>query len=69
MMFSPGDETSVGRIEYIEARNVGQANALGRYPLHFHMIGNVTKSYIKGCSIHDTFNRAITVHGVHHLRL
>ena len=33
------------------------------------MIGLVTKSYIRGCSIYDTFNRAVTIHGVHYLEI
>lgn len=36
----------------------------GRYPIHFHLSGNVTGSYVRGCAIHHTFNRAVTVHGV-----
>jgi len=39
MMFSPGDESLIGRIENIEIRNAGQAGRLGRYPIHYHMIG------------------------------
>ena len=38
MIHSPGDESAIGRIEYIELTDVGQAFKLGRYPLHFHMI-------------------------------
>ena len=53
-----------GKLAYIEVKKAGQAFQLGRYPIHFHMIGDVSGSYVKGCSIHDTFNRAITVHGV-----
>ena len=33
------------------------------------MIGNVHNSYIKGNAIHHTFNRAVTIHGVHYLRI
>lgn len=55
MLFSDGDEESMGRIEYIEVRNAGQSFKLGRYPIHFHMIGNVMNSYITGCAIHHTF--------------
>ncbi len=40
---------------------------MGRYPIHFHMIGNVIGSYIEGSSVHRSFNRATTIHGVHHL--
>lgn len=33
------------------------------------MIGTVMNSYITGCSIHHTFQRAITVHAVKYLRI
>ncbi|KAJ8026005.1 Fibrocystin-L [Holothuria leucospilota] len=54
-----------GRISYIEVTHAGQAFRLGRYPIHFHMSGDITGSYVRGCGIHNTFNRAVTVHGVH----
>ena len=31
------------------------------------MIGTVTQSYVKNNAIHQTYNRAITIHGVHYL--
>ncbi|CAI2373695.1 unnamed protein product [Moneuplotes crassus] len=69
MLHSPGDESLTGRISYVELTQVGQAFQLGRYPIHFHMIGTVHGSYIKGNSIHHTYNRACTIHGVHYLTL
>ena len=69
MLHSPGDETSVGRIEYVNLYNVGQSFQLGRYPIHFHMIGEVTKSYVRGNSIWQSWNRGTTIHGVHYLRV
>lgn len=60
-----GDVT--GRFSYIEVTHAGQAFRLGRYPIHFHLNGNVSGSYVKGCSIHHTFNRAVTVHAVDYL--
>lgn len=33
------------------------------------MIGNVHNSYVKGNAIHQTYNRACTIHGVHYLRV
>jgi hypothetical protein len=69
MVHSPGDETSVGRISYTEFTDVGQAFQLGRYPIHFHMIGTVHKSYVKGNAVHQTYNRGTTIHGVHYLRI
>ena len=59
----------VARIEYIELFDVGQAFQLGRYPIHFHLIGAVFDSYIRGNAIHQSYNRACTIHGVSYLRL
>ena len=67
MIHSPGDESSMGRISYIRVRQAGQAYILGRYPIHFHLIGSVSKSFVKGNAIHHTYNRATTIHGVHYL--
>ncbi|XP_033099078.1 fibrocystin-L-like, partial [Anneissia japonica] len=40
---------------------------LGRYPIHFHLNGDVSGSYVRGCGIHHTFNRAVTIHAVDNL--
>ena len=40
---------------------------LGRYPIHFHINGDSEGSYVKGCSIHHTHNRAINIHDTHKL--
>ena len=62
----PNDKV-VGRIEYVEVTRAGQAFRLGRYPIHFHLNGDVSESYVRGCGIHHTFNRAVTVHAVDNL--
>jgi len=49
--------------------DVGQAFKVGRYAVHFHMIGAVHKSYAKGVGLHSGFNRAFTIHGTHYLRI
>ena len=68
IMLHPGNENKVvGRIENVELTRVGQSSKLGRYPIHFHMAGNVADSYIKNNAIHEAFNRGITVHGVQNL--
>jgi hypothetical protein len=69
LVHSPGDETTVGRIGYVEFFDVGQAFQLGRYPIHFHMMGAVHKSYVIGNTVHQAYNRGTTVHGVHYLRI
>lgn len=53
--------------ENIELTNVGQAFRLGRYPIHYHLLGDMSGSYVKGCSIHKSFNRAIVIHGTHNV--
>lgn len=66
---SEGDDSVVARFSYIELNEVGQAFKVGRYAIHFHMIGAVHKSYAKGLATHTSFNRAFTIHGTHYLRL
>ena len=66
---SPGDESLHGRLENVEIRDAGQAFFLGRYAVHFHLVGSVKGSYVRKCSIHHSFNRAVAIHGVNHLRV
>jgi len=58
---------AVAHFNHIEVTHAGQAFRIGRYPIHFHMEGDVHESYVKGCAIHRSFNRAVTMHGVHNL--
>ncbi|XP_035686784.1 fibrocystin-L-like [Branchiostoma floridae] len=55
------------RIEHVEFTYVGQAFRLGRYPIHSHLNGDMSSSYVRGCAIHRSFNRAVTMHGTHNL--
>ena len=64
-----GVETLIGRFSNVEVRQTGQGLKLGKYPLHFHLVGQVSKSYITNCSVHHSNNRAIAVHGVTELRI
>ena len=51
-------------VENIELYNMGQKAILARYPFHWHMLGAVgAGQYLKNSSIHQSFNRAITIHG------
>ncbi|XP_036732330.2 LOW QUALITY PROTEIN: fibrocystin-L [Manis pentadactyla] len=71
MMFHapiPGADMVTGRIEYVEIFHAGQAFRLGRYPIHWHLLGDLQfKSYVRGCAIHQAYNRAVTIHNTHHL--
>jgi len=68
-LHSMGDDSLTTRLAYTEFRDVGQAFKLGRYAIHFHMIGNVHSSYVKGNSVNRGYNRAIAFHGTNYLRV
>ena len=55
------------QLSNVEIYNAGQAFRLGRYPVHFHINGHMNNSYVRGCSIHHTFNRAVNIHNTHDL--
>ncbi|CAL8085254.1 unnamed protein product [Calicophoron daubneyi] len=46
----------------IELYNMGQSFRLGRHPIHFHHSGQLEGSYVRNCSVHRSFNRAINLH-------
>ncbi|EFJ47175.1 hypothetical protein VOLCADRAFT_92352 [Volvox carteri f. nagariensis] len=56
----------VVRFDNIEITQSGQAFRLGRYSMHWHLMGDMAwQTWVRGCAIHHTYNRAITVHGTH----
>lgn len=51
-------------VSSVELYNMGQKALLGRYPFHWHMLGNVGQGqFFKNSSVHQSYNRAITIHG------
>jgi hypothetical protein len=61
--------TSKMYIEGVELNRMGQNLQLARYPIHWHLVGDAKGQYIKNASIHDTYNRCVTVHGTNDLRI
>lgn len=58
------------RIDGTGLTRMGQKNVLRRYPIHFHMLGDAGEnSYLKGSSLHHTYNRCVTIHGTNRLNL
>src|SRR5687767_821212 len=53
----------------VELNRMGQHMTLARYPIHWHLVGEGKGQYIKNASIHDTYNRCVTVHGTNFLRV
>ncbi|MBI3864482.1 MAG: G8 domain-containing protein [Planctomycetia bacterium] len=59
---------SAGSISYAEFRHLGKKDTLGRYSLHFHLVGSTMRgSSVIGASIHDSHNRWLTIHGTNYL--
>jgi hypothetical protein len=54
---------SQAHIEGVEFNTVGQKGLIGRYPLHWHLGGDINGQYIKNSSIRQSSNRAVVVHG------
>ena len=53
------------KVENAEFTKLGQQGIVGRYPLHWHMTGDITagSSYVRSNSIHHTLQRCVTCHG------
>jgi cell surface hyaluronidase len=51
-------------IDGVELYRMGQKQRLGRYPMHWHMLGaEGIDQYFNNSSVHHSFNRAVTIHG------
>ena len=61
--------TSKMFVEGVELNRMGQHLTLARYPIHWHLVGDGKGQYIRNASIHDTYNRCVTVHGTNNLRI
>lgn len=53
----------IGKVEGVELFRMGQTNFEGRYPMHFHLLGDHgSNSYIRSSSIHRSFFKCVTIH-------
>jgi G8 domain len=53
----------VGQVEGVEFYRMGQTNVKGRYPFHFHLLGNCPTCYVRDSSFHRSFYRCVAIHG------
>jgi cell surface hyaluronidase len=61
VMVMTGGRAFVNSAEFV---NMGQENKMGRYPIHWHMMGDSSRGqYVRNSSVHDSFNRCVTIHG------
>jgi cell migration-inducing and hyaluronan-binding protein len=61
--------SSMMYVEGVELNRMGQNLTLARYPIHWHLVGDVQGQYIRNAAIHDTYNRCVTVHGTNYLQV
>ena len=61
-------EGSAGGISYARFAHLGKKGVLGRYPIHYHLVGTSMRgSSVLGAAIVDSHNRWVTVHGTQFL--
>ncbi|MSU43233.1 MAG: hypothetical protein EXS22_04220 [Pedosphaera sp.] len=59
---------SRGGISYARFAHLGKEGLLGRYAIHFHLVGDTMRgSAVLGAAIVDSHNRWVTVHGTQQL--
>lgn len=54
-------------IDSVEIFYAGRMGEMGRYPIHWHRAGNVNGQFVRNSSIHDTYQRCLTIHGTNYL--
>ncbi|HEV7221675.1 MAG TPA: G8 domain-containing protein, partial [Pirellulales bacterium] len=59
---------SRGGISYARFAHLGKEGVLGRYAIHFHLLGDTMRgSGVLGAAIVDSHNRWVTIHGTQYL--
>jgi len=57
-------------IEGAEFFQMGQSGILGRYPIHWHLMGDESEGqYVQNVSVHHTYQKGITIHGSNNVRV
>jgi hypothetical protein len=61
-------KNSAGSLGYAEFRHLGKKHVLGKYAIHFHLCRDTMRgSTVVGCSVWDSDNRWVTIHGTDYL--
>jgi cell migration-inducing and hyaluronan-binding protein len=51
------------KIDGVEFYQMGQMGILARYPFHWHRLGDASGQFLKNSSIHQSYQRCVTIHG------
>ena len=52
-----------GYVSGVEFYRMGQTNVLGRYPIHFHLLGSCPDCYVKDSAFRRSYYRCVSIHG------
>lgn len=67
VMIMDGGQAYVDGVEFDRMGRLSQTepaiSEMGRYPFHWHVLGNADGQYLRNSSIHHSFQRCVTVHG------
>ncbi len=59
---------SKGGISYARFAHLGKEGVLGRYAIHYHLVGETMRgSMVQGVAVVDSHNRWVTIHGTQYL--
>lgn len=62
-MLMAGSGTTTVQIANVQFQRMGQLNQLGRYPLHFHLMGDACSGcYVRDTTIRDSIQRGLVLH-------
>lgn len=65
-MIMNGAEQHISGAEFYR---MGQEDILGRYPIHWHMLGEGAEGqYVEGVSVHSSYQKGATIHGTSNIR-
>lgn len=66
MMIMNGGTAQIAGVEFF---NMGQRAKLGRYPMHWHLVGDAPGQYVNDSSFVHSYNRFVSVHGTNQVTL
>ena len=66
VMVMNGASAQIGGVQFL---NMGQKGKIARYPMHWHLVGSAPGQYMTNSSIVHSYNRFVSIHGTHDIRL
>jgi cell surface hyaluronidase len=53
----------------VALRRAGQKSLVGRYPFHWHLVGDAGGQYVRNSVVNESYNRCYTIHGTDNAEL